>query len=101
MWAESTDRDGAIVISRMQAYQAAMTLRKTYFFIAVCGAFCGAGSAGLAAFCRRFVSVTPEGLRITILERPSRPPGRKIILCAGSYAMLYPFTSVGSSWSTT
>ena len=28
MWAESTDRDGAIVISLMRAYQAVMTLRK-------------------------------------------------------------------------
>jgi hypothetical protein len=77
------------------------TPRKTYFFIAVCAALCGVASIGLAAFCKRFVSVTPEGLRITILDRPSRPPGRKIILWAGSYAMLYPFTSVGSSWSTT
>src|SRR6478609_5488076 len=59
-------------------------LGKTYFFIAVCGAPGGVASTGLAAFCKRLVSGTPAGLRITILDRPSRPPGRKSILCAGS-----------------
>jgi len=43
MWAESADQDGAIVIPLVQAYQVSNDATKTYFFIAVCGAFCAAG----------------------------------------------------------